>query len=113
MRGKVERSVFNRTVTPLASIENRVIIPQDRFSYLVEQFGYSPLTTQVGTRPNRYFKKFMGSIVNRSYAESVTLEEIESYELTETEEAAMQILMDGHSRVPMTMSTIYGALKRN
>jgi len=113
MRGRVERSLFNRTITPLSSISNQTVIPFDRFSYIVEEFGRSEATTMVGTRQNRYFKKFMGSIVNRRNTPSISLSEIEAYELTEEEDRAVQDLLESQRRVPISLTSLHGALKRS
>lgn len=113
MKGRVERSLFNRTVTPLNSITNQTRIPFDRFSYIVEEFGRTADTTKVGTRQNYYFKKFMGSIINRQNTPSVSLDEIEAFELTDAEDLAVQILLDRRSRVPITLAEVHGALKRS
>lgn len=112
MRGRVERSLFNRTITPLNSIINETRIASDRFSYIVEEFGRTNLTREVGTRQNRYFKKFMGAIINRQNTASVSLQDIEAYELTEVEDLAVQSLLESQRREPISLTMIHGALKR-
>jgi IS1 family transposase len=111
MRGRTERSVFDRSITPMSSIPNRLIIPRDRWAYIVEEFGQTKLTNQVGTRQNLNFKKFMGCVVNCK-VNHLYLDDITGYELTETEDAAVQSLIEGQSRVPLTLSLLVSALKR-
>lgn len=111
MRGRTERSVFDRSITPMSSIPNRLIIPRDRWAYIVEEFGQTKLTNQVGTRQNLNFKKFMGCVVNCK-VNHLYLDDITAYELTETEDAAVQSLIEGQSRVPLTLSSLVSALKR-
>lgn len=113
MRAKVERNLYNRTITPLTSVVNRVVIPQDRFSYIVEEFGYVGDTFRENTRQNISFKKFMGSIVNRRGATHVYLDEVMTYELTETENAEVQQLLGGHRRAPITYEMLRNVLRRD
>lgn len=113
MRSNVERNLYNRTITPLSSIENRVVIPQDRFSYIVEEFGYVDATFRENTRQNISFKKFMGSIVNRRRQRCVYLDEVMSYELTETENSAFQQLLGVRNRTPIDYESIRNVLRRD
>lgn len=113
MRAKVERNLYNRTITPLSSIASRVVIPQDRFSYLVEEFGYVEDTFRENTRQNLSFKKFMGSIVNRQGRKFVYLDEVLNYELTDTESSAVQQLLGARNRAPIGYESISNVLRRD
>lgn len=112
MRARVERNLFNRSITPISSIVNRVVIPQDRFSYIVEEFGYVGDTFREGTRQNVSFKKFLGATINRQGTTFVYLDAVMDYELTEAESAAVQQLIEDRKRMPLSYEMIHNVLRR-
>jgi len=85
---EVERSVWNRTVTPLDTMVSEVRIQKDRIPYLIQLFNSDRNTLISGTRQNKYFKKLIAVLREKNLSElqSISLVEIEQMEELSDEE---------------------------
>lgn len=93
---QVERSVFDRLLTPSNTMVNEVRIPYDRWSYLVDLFGSHPNTFKPGTHQNTCWLKFMSLVRKHAMKQSVTslsLKEILEYEVSEEDADAIDSIL--------------------
>lgn len=96
MSSKVERQLFDRTVTPIGSLQNEIYLPYDRYAYIIEAFGAHPRTFIKGTHQHTCWKKFM-TVLKKKAAKrdvmSLKLSEILDYELTEDDERDIERML--------------------
>jgi len=85
---EVERTVWNRTVTPLDTIVPGIRIQKDRIPYLLQQFNSNRNTLISGTRQNTYFKKIVAVFRDKNLTtlQSISLAEIEEKDVMSDEE---------------------------
>jgi hypothetical protein len=77
----VERTVINRALTPVKTgMKNRVYIPMDAYSRIIEAFFSNEKTFRAGTHQNVCFVQFMSSIFSSDFKSvikrSVSLDEV-------------------------------------
>lgn len=98
MSSRVERQLFDRTITPIGSLENEIYLPYDRYSYILERFGAHPKTFVEGTHQNVCWKKFL-TVLKKKAAKrdvmSLKLSEILTYELTDQDEQDLRDIISG------------------
>jgi len=95
-KSMVERSLFDRLVTPSNTMVNEIMIPYDRWGHLVDLFGCHPNTFKTGTHQNACWLKFMSVIRKKALKSdvlSLSLKEILEYEVTAEDEAAIASIM--------------------
>ncbi|UHK03070.1 MAG: hypothetical protein GABNV1_gp4 [Guiyang argiope bruennichi nora-like virus 1] len=74
---KVERNLFDRTVVPIVQEKLAdVIIPIDKFGYIMRDFLQNKKAFIPGTKQNIHFKQFLSVLRNRVNQEYVTLSQI-------------------------------------
>lgn len=92
----VERSLFDRILSPSNTMVNEIIIPYDRWGHIVDLFGCHPNTFVAGTHQNACWLKFMSVIRKKALkreVKSLTLKEILDYEVIEEDEIAIAEIM--------------------
>jgi len=92
----VERSLFDRFITPSTTMVQEIIIPYDRYAFLVDLFGSHPKTFIKGTHQNTCWMKYMTTLRNRGARQTVTsltLSEILACEVTPQEEEYLDNLL--------------------
>jgi len=95
-KSKIERSLFNRLITPENTMVNELRIPYDRWSYIADMFGAHPETFKTGTHQNQCWLKFISCIRRNALKSDVTslsLQEILNYEVSQEDELALEDIM--------------------
>jgi len=105
---EVERSVWNRTVTPLDTMVSEIRIQKDRIPYLFQLFNSNKNTLISGTRQNKYFKKLIAVLREKNLSElqSISLVEIEQMEELSDEE--LNLILTSRSLHPPSGADIIG-----
>jgi hypothetical protein len=95
-KSMVERSLFDRLITPENTMVNEILIPYDRWGHIVDLFGGHPNTFKAGTHQNACWLKFISVIRKEALKSEVTtlsLKQILEYEVTEEDELAIATIM--------------------
>jgi len=84
----LERGLFNRSVIPSTTMENEIIIPHDRWSYIAEAFGQHSGTFEAGSKQYENFIKFTSVAVKciREERTFMTLKSVLDYQYTQQDE---------------------------
>lgn len=96
MSSRVERQLFDRSITPIGSLENELYLPYDRYSYVLERFGQHPKTFIKGTFQHECWKKFLTVLRKKAGKKdvmSIKLSEVLNYELTNQDENIIEKML--------------------
>lgn len=96
----VERTVWNRTEIPVATMKNKIYIPNDRIPYIAERFDAHPDLLVEGSVVNTNFRKFVKVLQSKFASQFTPLTLDEILEAEPVPYIAMQQMISSKTLIP-------------